>query len=497
MERTPDRSGGDVRKVLLQGASAFLALMEEKDPELRRHAERVANNCVRFCEKFKLIPERELDPLYFASLLHDIGLVLLPDAILGLGADNPRAEERERFENHVLSGERILSHLTVLREALPLVRSHHERFDGTGYPDGKRGAEIPLAARVLHLFDGFDRLAFPRDGATGLALSQALEAIIAGSGSDFDGALVDQFAQFVEASGGISEEYLKLPRREDPASPFKELFAQILQRFASGAIQAPVMPQVVQELEVAVKLPHATAESLAAVIEKDPVVSLRLISVANSPVYRGAKEIRTVREAIPRLGLRETANVVMAIANRGLYESKTVAYRLLLEKMWLHALATAHGARILGERAGRGDPDALFLMGLTHDIGKVLLLRALADEKSVKGVEMRLLIANVQEAHVLIGTMMLKRWGFPEAFTRAVALHDRQGPVEAEPVEGAILHLANTMSRNLGFRVGDRPQDADAAAGNAPAAALGLAPAALEEAGEKVKTLVKELAHLY
>jgi HD-GYP domain-containing protein (c-di-GMP phosphodiesterase class II) len=496
MERSLGKAGSETREVLLEGALVLLALMEEKDPYLRQHAERVANNCVRFCEKFGLLPPKEFDSLYFASLLHDLGLVLVPDEILRRAPEELAAEERRVFENHPVSGERILSHLSILKSTLPLVRSHHEKFDGSGYPDRKKGGEIPLGARLLHLCDGFDRLVFPRGGGAGRSVSEALEEIIALSGSEFDEALVDQFAQFAEASGGVSPEYFRIPKRkEEPASVFKEIFAQILQRFASGRISPPVMPRVVQELEIAVKLPNATAESLAAVIEKDAVVSLRLISMANSPVYRGQKEIRTVREAIPRMGLRETANVVTAIANKGLYESQIVTYRLLLDKMWSHSLAAAHAARLIGQRLGRDDADTLFLMGLTHDIGKVFLLRAFADESQVRGMDMKLLLAAVQDAHIGIGTLMLRRWGFNEAFLRAVALHDKPELAADAPAEGRIVHLANALSRSLGFRVGDRAPDG---AAEPPAAeALGLPPEALGEMGEQVKTLVKELAHLY
>ena len=78
------------------------------------------------------------------------------------------------------------------------------------------------------------------------------------------------------------------------------------------------MPQVVKEIQAVAKRPNSTSEEIARVIEKDPVISLRLISVSNSPIYRGVTEIQDVKSALPRLGLKETLNIVLAIANKSL-----------------------------------------------------------------------------------------------------------------------------------------------------------------------------------
>jgi putative nucleotidyltransferase with HDIG domain len=324
-------------------------------------------------------------------------------------------------------------------------------------------------------------------------VTQALEKILELAGAEFDGSLVDQFAQFVEATDGVSKDYIQRQKKETVS--FKELFAQILQKFASGKILPPVTPQVVQDLQTAIRDPNATADSLTAVIQKDAVVSLRLISVANSPAYRGAKEIRAVREAIPRLGLKETLNVVMAIASKSFYESKIVQFRLLLEKMWTHSLATAYAAKLIAERLGREDVEELFLMGLTHDIGKVFLLRALADESAVKGADMKLLLANIQEAHIGIGSLMLKRWGYNDAFIRAVSLHDKTEPGPESPAEGLIVNLANMISRALGFRVSERAKIEPAEFSSAEL--LNLAPEAVREVGDATRGLIKDLAAHY
>jgi HD-like signal output (HDOD) protein len=104
-----------------------------------------------------------------------------------------------------------------------------------------------------------------------------------------------------------------------------------------------------------------------------------LISVANSPVYRGITEIRNVKTAIPRMGLKETLNIVTAIANKNLYESGNVKYNNLMDRLWVHALASAYGSKLIAQTLRLDDLEKYFLMGLVHDIGKILLLNAFSE----------------------------------------------------------------------------------------------------------------------
>jgi putative nucleotidyltransferase with HDIG domain len=163
--------------------------------------------------------------------------------------------------------------------------------------------------------------------------------------------------------------------------------------------------------------------------------------------------------------------------------------------MWTHSLATAYAAKLIAQRLGRGDADELFLMGLTHDIGKVFLLRAFADESAIKGTDMKLLLANIQEAHIGIGSLMLKRWGYQEAFVRAVSLHDKTDPGPESLAEGLIVNLANMISHSLGFRVSERAKSEPAEFRSAEL--LNLTPEAVREIGDATRGLIKDLASHY
>ncbi len=486
------RAGRESREIMIQIARTLLAVIEEKDPHLRQHSERVANACTHFCQQSGLFPPKEMDLIYFAGLLHDLGLIFGPPEIEG-ASEELSEEQQAALKRHPVLSEKLLAELSHLARALPFIRHHHETWDGGGYPDGLKGEEIPLGARLIALFDRFDWMTSPRFPKKGMEKTAALEAIIHLSGKEFDGSLVDQFAQFIEATGGVIKEYVETPKKE--TTNIKEVFTQILQKFASGKLLPPVMPQVVQELQAVVDQPNATAEMMSAAIARDPVVALRLISIANSPAYRGMKEIRTVREAIPRMGLKETMNVVMAIANKSLYETKNPHFRLLMDRLWAHSIATAFGAKLIGQHLKHADVELLFLMGLTHDIGKTFLLKAFSEEAATRNMDMNLVVANIQEAHLGISGIMLKRWGFNEVFIKAVSLHEKNEFDAATAKEGLIVNLANMITRLIGCSIMEpakiEPVDLRSAD------LLGIPPEAVEKIGEETKALVKDLAHLF
>jgi HD-GYP domain-containing protein (c-di-GMP phosphodiesterase class II) len=134
----------------------------------------------------------EVPQLEFGFLLHDIGKVGVPDEILF----KPVAlsdEEFERIARHAEIGAAILGHVDFLDEAMLIVRHHHERWDGTGYPDGLRGEEIPLAARVFAVADALDALTTDRPYRRAVGWAEARATIRAGAGTQFDPAVIEAY----------------------------------------------------------------------------------------------------------------------------------------------------------------------------------------------------------------------------------------------------------------------------------------------------------------
>ena len=479
----------DARELILEVIQTLGALLEEKDPFLKKHSERVANNSANFCEEYELVPAEDVETIYFAGLLHDIGMVTVPIDTLKNPATLSETEIM-RIKMHPISGEKILSNLSYLKDTLPLVRHHHEAFDGSGYPDGIEGENIPLGAQVIGLFNYFDNLAHPRFQDEKLELEDAVEAVIAKAEKLFDHNLMNNFANFIQANSGESKDYLL---KKETAS-MREIFTTILKKFTSGKLNPPVMPQVVREIQMVVKRPKSTADEMAQVIEKDPIISLRLISIANSPVYRGVSEIKSVKNALPRLGLKETLNVVMAIANKSLYNTDNVQFRILMDKLWLHSLASAYGAKMIAQNLKIEDYDKFFLMGLTHDIGKILLLKAFTEVSKEKNLNLNAVTANIQDVHLSLGSLLLKRWGFDEEFINVLTHHDDKELSDDTQTEILIIHLANMLTRKIGFSLFD--DDFDIIELDA-IRILKMEPKTIEEIGEHIKQIMADVAHLY
>jgi putative two-component system response regulator len=134
--------------------------IEARDPYTRGHCDRLAEMSVGLGKRLSL-PEEELKALRQGGVVHDIGKVVVPDAIL-LKPGPLTAKEIAVMRKHPEAGERICAPLKTFRLVLPIIRHHHEKFDGSGYPDGVRGEAIPLTARILQLADVYDALTTDR-----------------------------------------------------------------------------------------------------------------------------------------------------------------------------------------------------------------------------------------------------------------------------------------------------------------------------------------------
>ncbi len=180
-----------------QGVVAALAnAVEAKDTMTEHHCQRLAGLA------HLLATAAELDPVsikgvVFGALLHDIGKIGVSDGILrkpGALTDDEWIEMRR----HPIIGEQICRPLASSREFAPIVRHHHERWDGGGYPDHLKGDEIPIGARIVGLVDAFDAIVHDRPYREAGSTENAIAEIVAGAGHHFDPDLVEQFAGIVE-----------------------------------------------------------------------------------------------------------------------------------------------------------------------------------------------------------------------------------------------------------------------------------------------------------
>jgi putative nucleotidyltransferase with HDIG domain len=182
----------ELRRSYIATVRALSNAVEARDAYTGKHAERVAAYGLEIARRFE--PELRVTPeLEFGFLLHDVGKVAIPDAILYKPSALTR-DERALMARHSVIGAEIVSGIEFLADAAEVVRSHHERWDGTGYPDGLAGEEIPLAARVFSVADVLDALTTDRPYRPACSLSYARAMILGEDGKQFDPRVVDVFA---------------------------------------------------------------------------------------------------------------------------------------------------------------------------------------------------------------------------------------------------------------------------------------------------------------
>jgi putative nucleotidyltransferase with HDIG domain len=177
--------------IYYQTISSLANALEARDSYTRGHSERVTRIALNIGRRLG-VGETEQDVIRQAGLLHDIGKIGIPDGVLNKAAVLSQ-EERGEIEHHPQFGNNILGQLKFLKEASKAILHHHERFDGTGYPSGLIGPEIPLIARIIAVADSWDAMVSDRPYRSALGEDAALDELLGNSGTQFDPDVVRAF----------------------------------------------------------------------------------------------------------------------------------------------------------------------------------------------------------------------------------------------------------------------------------------------------------------
>ena len=170
--------------------------VEAKDAYTRGHSDRVSAYSVLIGEALGL-PEEDLKTLKIGGLFHDIGKIGIPDSIL-LKTTKLDDEEYSEIKNHPAIGAHILSNATIFKDIIPIVKHHHERFDGHGYPGKLKGEEIPYLARIATVADSFDAMTSKRSYRDSLPIDVVKEEIKKNSGTQFDPEIAEVFLKILD-----------------------------------------------------------------------------------------------------------------------------------------------------------------------------------------------------------------------------------------------------------------------------------------------------------
>ena len=179
--------------------------IELRDHYTRGHVERVRNHAVAIAQQLGWT-DGHTNHLAYGSILHDIGKIHIMESVLSKPGPLDEAEWDE-MKKHPVIGAEMVKNISYLLPAIPIIRHHHERWDGTGYPDGQKGDHIPMAARIVAVADSLDAMITSRTYREALTPDEAYEEILRSSGTHFDPAVV---AAFQQAWYQIREEIFKI-----------------------------------------------------------------------------------------------------------------------------------------------------------------------------------------------------------------------------------------------------------------------------------------------
>jgi putative nucleotidyltransferase with HDIG domain len=194
-----DRLKETIRKVEPETVPAvLLAVLEARTPETHDHSQRVARSAVALARAFNLSPE-EIQHVKRAALLHDIGKIALPERLLS--STHPLTDAALKImRTHVMIGQEVLATVPQLAPAASLVAATHEWFDGGGYPNGLKGDNIPIGARIIAVADSYDAMISTRCYNDPRSHDEATVELVRGAGSQFDPEVIRVWVREAEAA---------------------------------------------------------------------------------------------------------------------------------------------------------------------------------------------------------------------------------------------------------------------------------------------------------
>lgn len=187
----------EIRETFFATAEALAEAIEKRDPYTGGHTKRVVNYCLVAAKYLNLTPE-ELEILKLSAILHDVGKIGVEDRILRKPG-NLDDEEAKIMKMHPLLGAEIMRHIRQLKDLIPGMLHHHERPDGKGYPEGLKGMDIPIVARIISAADTYDAMTTNRPYRKGLSRQTAIDEIKKEAGTQFDKEVAEAFVKAFEA----------------------------------------------------------------------------------------------------------------------------------------------------------------------------------------------------------------------------------------------------------------------------------------------------------
>lgn len=365
------------------------------------------------------------------SGVRDIGMVALPDrVVLATGALSPDAWGI--LNRHPALGADLLKPLAGLGPAAEIVRSHHERWDGEGYPDGRRREAIPVLSRVIAACDAFVAMASDRPHRRGTGVEAALERVEEERGRQFDPRVVDELLRAVagrnHGSQNSHERNRGMPAPASAPPPRARGDGQDLRRALARWQVVPAFGPAVERLLAVIgressRIPHG---DLVAAIESDTGLTIAILQAANR--QGGRRPITNVFAAVTALSPDQIRETVTALP-RAAFPWQT-PLEALMHHLRVHACTVSRAAEWIAREVNLKRSDDLLTAALLHDVGKLVLADARRDLLSAIDArtatpEHRVLRERQTLGldHASLGGLLLEQCGLPKALSAAVARH--------------------------------------------------------------------------
>jgi putative nucleotidyltransferase with HDIG domain len=276
----------------------------------------------------------------------------------------------------------------------------------------------------------------------------------------------------------MSEERVGVQTGASP-TPGLSLVEQVEAQIRSGQVSLPVLPETVFKARDLIEN-DAQVSQVVAVIEREPGLAAALLRYANSVAFAGLDELSDLHQVVARLGMSATEQVVVAASVKNVFHSPDPADAALLRRMWGHASAVALASRRVADLTSAADPESAYLAGLLHDIGKIVLLRAIADVKKRdprRHLSEATLLAVFDSLHCVVGEELFEAWKLPPAI-REVARHHHDPDLSPFPPLVTVVALGDHVAARLGESL--KPDGKLAVAETPAARAFGLDEAVIE-----------------
>jgi HD-GYP domain-containing protein (c-di-GMP phosphodiesterase class II)/DNA-binding CsgD family transcriptional regulator len=419
--------GGDHNVAGWTGA-ALEASIKARSPGLHASTPIVRQLVTRIGGRLGLAPEA-IAVLDLAAQVRDVGMLALPDTVvLATGTLSP--EQWALVNQHPVLGQALLEQLTPVAAAADYVRSHHERWDGDGYPDGRRGDQIPLASRVIAACDAFVAMASDRPHRRGVGAEAALEQMYLGQGTQFDPQVVETLAAALAgkdahqhpASGRVVPHQAR--RSPEPAAAPIQGRRDLSKAVAEFDV-VPAFAPAYDRVLVAVAEDAPTRGDLVEAIESDTGLTVAVLRRAQ--VYGGRRPIVSITDAVGAMSADQIRDAIEPLP-RAEFPWRTTELDVLMHRARVHAQAVTRATvRVAREVEAR---DEIAAVALLHDVGALVLARA--DEGYVRSVdpratapEQRIKLERSRYGldHAALGGLLLARWGLPKRLANAVSAH--------------------------------------------------------------------------